>query len=608
MNTSNLHSKDEALHREDNTEANFFSRWVDGYIPNTLLNDPAQVFQARTLIVFTLVLSSLALLGISFVFFIEQTLPVGRIITISLVACLPLSITILRKTESLRASGLCFIFLITLTVAYIDSMNRSIDGPMTVLWILPYTMSAMLLGSRQASYVGIVSISILIANIILLELGKLPSSLSNPENWKWLRLITFVVVLTVVAVCTYGLTRLERRRQRELSEEIEFNKEVMNSLTEATQEARVAARSKELFLATMSHELRTPLNGVLGNAQLLAKEVADTQAKERVENITASGELLLSIINDVLDLSKFESQGVSLNPAVFDLSNRLHQLYRMIKPRIAEGVDFIIDGAGSSVFVNTDANRLSQVVLNLLSNAAKFTEQGSITLSMEVLEGGEIKIQISDTGSGISKENQQRLFQNFVQVGDDAHKHIEGTGLGLAITKKIVERMDGSIQLESALGEGTSMSIFLPIEVVSEPVEDSVCESEQSTDVLSDLSNLRILIVDDVDMNCMMLEGMLEALEVQACEIEKDGSLAVERIKQDDNFDLILMDVRMPIMDGLEATRQIRNMGYSKPIVAVTANAFEEDKDDCLTAGMNDFLAKPIELEALQKILREVTS
>ncbi|WP_156495042.1 response regulator, partial [Oleiphilus sp. HI0128] len=231
--------------------------------------------------------------------------------------------------------------------------------------------------------------------------------------------------------------------------------------------------------------------------------------------------------------------------------------------------------------------------------------QGHIGLSMSMLGDGQLKIQVSDTGNGISEENQKRLFQDFVQVGDDTQKHMEGTGLGLAITRRIVERMEGDIQVYSSLGKGTTMAVYLPVELVEEP------QTDQDPDIASnslndvDYSAVRVLIVDDVEMNCVMLEALLNSLGISNCEVERDGLDAVNRIKQDDNFDILLMDVRMPIMNGLDATRQIRELGYDKPVIALTANAFEEDQEGCLEAGMEHFLAKPLRLEDLQSVLNK---
>jgi CheY-like chemotaxis protein len=166
--------------------------------------------------------------------------------------------------------------------------------------------------------------------------------------------------------------------------------------------------------------------------------------------------------------------------------------------------------------------------------------------------------------------------------------------------------MDGTIRVESSLGSGTCMTVFLPVDFAESPVSDEPSDGQPQCDDAIDFSRLRVLIVDDVEMNCMMLEGMLEALGLPSCEVEHDGSLAVERIRDDDNFDLILMDVRMPTMDGLEATRQIRQLGFTKPVIAVTANAFDEDRQDCLAAGMNSFLSKPVNMDELQRVMIEV--
>lgn len=581
---------------------------VDAWIPSPILNDASLTFQARALIIFVMITTVFSAIGMGMTIAVEQSIPIRRAITMCLIASMFFSIIIMRKTQRLDEAAWYFVFLTTVIITYVDAMNRSIDGPAISLWILPYSTAALLLNARSALFVGAGSLILLAINISLLKLGYLPPSLSNPDNWSWLKLIMFVVSLCIITVCIYGLTSLEKLHRQDLSREIERNQRIMTSLEKASVEAKAAARSKELFLATMSHELRTPLNGVLGNAQLLAKESNDDAIKTRVENITASGELLRSIINDVLDYSKFESQGVALNPEVFDLSQCLTQLHSLIRPKIAKGVEFTITGTEHPLFIDADSQRLSQVVLNLLSNAAKFTKTGRIDLSLEVLDNKRIRIQVSDTGCGISVADQTKLFQEFAQVGDQSQRQIEGTGLGLAISRKIVEKMQGKLDVSSALGAGSTLTMELPIDVVSAPSDKIDQKAQLEPSQTSHFSDLRILIVDDVAMNCVVLQGMLATLDITQCETENDGAMAVNRISEDKDFDLILMDVRMPNMDGLEASRLIRELGFTKPIVAVTANAFEEDRDDCFEAGMSNFLSKPVKLESLQQVLSDALS
>ena len=209
-----------------------------------------------------------------------------------------------------------------------------------------------------------------------------------------------------------------------------------------------------------------------------------------------------------------------------------------------------------------------------------------------------IMIQVQDTGVGISDEDAKFLFQDFVQVRKHAHRQVEGTGLGLAIIQRIIAKMSGSIKLESEEGKGSTFTVELPISAyeIQTTTLQSNLENQQNV-THYDFSSLNILIVDDVAMNCIILKALLEELGIQNITEENDGQEALERIRHDDSFDMILMDIRMPKMDGLEASELIRKLGYKRPIIAVTANAFEEDKHACLNAGMTDFLSKPIELE-----------
>ena len=246
--------------------------------------------------------------------------------------------------------------------------------------------------------------------------------------------------------------------------------------------------------------------------------------------------------------------------------------------------------------------------LNLVSNAVKFTEQGQIILSLICDSESSMTIQVKDTGVGISEEDAKNLFQDFFQVRKHANRQVEGTGLGLAIIQRIINRMAGTISLDSHEGKGSTFIVVLPVDIVQTDLKalDSVTGDDKN-EIEHDLSQLKLLIVDDVAMNCIILNALLEELGINGVVEEHDGEEAVERIRQDNSFDMILMDIRMPKMDGLEASRLIRELAYNKPIIAVTANAFEEDKQACLEAGMSAFLSKPIELDKLKEVLQRMT-
>ena len=274
-----------------------------------------------------------------------------------------------------------------------------------------------------------------------------------------------------------------------------------------------------------------------------------------------------------------------------------------MEAKLKPGVSFVLEGVDKPNYINADQNRLSQVMLNLISNAVKFTERGSITFSLVKDDDQGITIVVQDTGIGISKEDAEKLFQDFVQVRKHAKRQVEGTGLGLAIIQRIVDRMGGTISLDSIEGKGSTFSVRLPLVILSNDHIEEKAYSKNSC-LEGDLSSLRVLIVDDVSMNRIILKALLEELGIKDVTEEHDGKEAVERIKQDNQFDVVLMDIRMPNMDGLEASQLIRGLAYDKPIIAVTANAFDEDKQACLNAGMRDFLSKPIEIGKLKEVLQ----
>ena len=294
---------------------------------------------------------------------------------------------------------------------------------------------------------------------------------------------------------------------------------------------------------------------------------------------------------------------IELNNETYDISDQIKRIQRMMESKLKPDVAFILKGASSPIYIHSDQNRLSQVILNLVSNAVKFTEVGQITVEL-ICEQNAIIVKVSDTGVGISKNDAKNLFQDFVQVRKHANRQVEGTGLGLAIIKRIIDRMDGTITLDSEEGKGSIFTVKLPLktEEFSHTIPMPEAENQIST-TTNDLSQLRLLVVDDVPMNCIILNALLEELGITQITEEHDGEDAVALVRKNSSFDMILMDIRMPKMDGLEASKLIRELGYTQPDIAVTANAFEEDKQACLDAGMSDFLSKPIELEKLKEVL-----
>lgn len=381
----------------------------------------------------------------------------------------------------------------------------------------------------------------------------------------------------------------------------------ITELTRATEAAEAGARAKTAFLATMSHEIRTPLNGVLGMATLLRQSALSKEQLEWVRIISESGDALMSVINDILDFSKLEAGKVELAQDPFDVTHLARSALDVVKATAKiKGLRLDLTvAADAPKTVEIDGKRIRQVLLNFLGNAVKFTDQGSVALRISkstTLADG-LRFEVRDSGIGISDEGKERLFKEFSQIDASINRRFGGTGLGLAICAKIIETMKGKIGVESRQGHGSTFwfEIVAPACAAPMPVE------RRSTLPRTRHAAYRVLIVEDMPVNQMVARGMLKSLGHSA-DVANDGLEAVEMV-QHESFDIILMDMQMPRLNGLDATKAIRALGgefAQVPIVAMTANAFDSDRDECLLAGMNDFVAKPIEIDKLEAAIDRV--
>jgi signal transduction histidine kinase/CheY-like chemotaxis protein len=370
-------------------------------------------------------------------------------------------------------------------------------------------------------------------------------------------------------------------------------------LRKAKELAETATVAKTQFLAAMSHEIRTPLSGVLGLTSLLAETELDLKQRELTRSIQQSGDLLLTIVNDILDYSKIGAGKLKLENVPFEMREMLGQLAEpMVK--IAGRKQIVLECHVSSEvapWLKGDPTRIKQVMNNLLSNALKFTEKGRIQVVVH-RDGSMVRFAVRDTGIGIPSEVQKLLFADFSQADQSTTRRFGGTGLGLAISKKLVEAMGGEIGLESTPGEGSLFWFRVPLAEASPSLQRQAAVRQQAA------RQLRVLIAEDNPVNQRVILHLVEKKLGHRVTMTCNGQEAVDAFRKQD-FDLVLMDCQMPVMDGFEASHQIRASGArgALPIVAVTANAFAEDRERCIAAGMTDHLPKPVQIKDLERII-----
>ena len=425
------------------------------------------------------------------------------------------------------------------------------------------------------------------------------------ENALLIILLTFFISAVIISL----LVRESRNRKR-YTAEIEKSR---NELEDALKAAKEASHAKSTFLFNMSHDIRTPMNAILGFTDLLEKHSEDpVRRSDYIGKIKSSGEFLLSLINNVLEMSRIESGKVDLNEMPWSVEGFNDSLYSIFDEQMkAKGIEFIREIYVEHEYVYCDTLKLRELFHNILSNAYKYTPEGG-KIRMVVREFPSdregyamFRTEISDTGIGISQEYLPHLFEEFSREHTTTESKVKGTGLGMAIVKRLVEMMDGQIEVESELGKGTKFTVSLPHRIA----DKSVFFKEAAKDVRSDeFSGKRILLAEDNDLNA---EIAMELLQDAGFEIERaeDGAVCVDLLEQAKvgYYDLILMDIQMPNMNGYDATRIIRALPDSGkaniPILAMTANAFDEDKREAYRCGMNGHIAKPIDIQVLMNTL-----
>jgi PAS domain S-box-containing protein len=391
-------------------------------------------------------------------------------------------------------------------------------------------------------------------------------------------------------------------------------KQVEQALIEAKEAADAASYAKSEFLANMSHEIRSPMTGVLGYAEILLGRLSDPKDLDCVRTIKQSGQYLLQIINDILDLAKIEAQGVDLDREVISLPSFLTEVYALMEVNAREKTLPLFlkyDGVIPQK-IESDSKRLRQILINLLSNAIKFTEQGSVELVVRFPRAeSELQFEVSDSGIGMTQEQQRNLFHPFTQGDSSVTKAYGGTGLGLAITKRLVGALGGTIAVDSLPGHGSTFRVTVPVQVVSGSSYGSAAAQDNSRAVarlFTGKMTARVLICEDQPEIRRLMGYFIEQAGGRVTLIDS-GEAAVDVVKQAaDDFDLVILDIQMPRLDGYEVARRIRQLEFRKPIIAVTAAAMLNDREKCLEAGCNDYLPKPIEGEELLAMIARYTA
>lgn len=463
-----------------------------------------------------------------------------------------------------------------------------LTAPSLPVVLLPCLLVMSIAGRWHGAFWAMVTATSMVA---LSMVGELPVLIPSTNPF-----VDYAVPM-LVSLAVLGITLFFIEGSRDRVEE---------ALKLETERAESAMKARSQFLATMSHEIRTPMNGVLGMAELLSDSDLSHQDRERVQTIQEAGTSLMHLLDDVLDMSKLQADALRLESVPMDAAAITRGVAALFQGRAAGGDVSLLVDTPPSLWIHGDPTRVRQILSNLVSNATKFTGRGRIQIRLSQ-RGERWFLEVEDTGIGMSEDQLEALFQPFVQADASTTRRFGGSGLGLSIAKHLVEAMGGHIRVTSHLGVGSTFFLDFPYSPASAPTPEILAGPRG---ISANRRHLRVLVADDNLINQRLAKGMLESLGVRTVDLVADGAQCVSRFEMA-RYDLVLMDMQMPVMSGVDATKKIRALERAQrrrptPIVALTANALAQDEQLCRDAGMDDFITKPMQRATLTGVLDQI--
>lgn len=492
----------------------------------------------------------------------------------------------------------------------IARINGLLIGGSSIL-LLIVMLIRLFQGNREAAY-SIVGMASFFVGTLAVALGSMNVHSYYSEASVLLKVGSNVEMVLFSIALAYRINRLQLSERLALESaehalrEAHINNSYMAKINEVNERLEQALEAKSAFLANMSHEIRTPMNGILGMVSMAKETDLNPEQRNYLEVAERSGKTLLALINDVLDLSKIEAGKLEIESIDFNLDQLVSDLKNLYGMQLKDkGLEFsYFRQTEVPLWIKQDHTRLWQILSNLIGNAIKFTEEGRIAIHIEISNEDTLLIQVMDTGIGIDEKAQEKIFSSFTQADNSTTRQYGGTGLGLSISSKLAELMGGELTVESEKGIGSSFKLSLPLVEGIPPSDENHTYSDDEGVVTESCEGLHVLLVEDNKVNQMVAQGMLKKLKV-TMDMANDGLEGVE-LAGKNNYDLILMDMQMPNMDGIEATQLIierAGPNQQTPIIAMTANVMDSDKKACKQAGMKDHLSKPVDLESLHDMM-----